>query len=640
MLILQETHSEPNLEQIWKSEWGGEIVYSHGTSAARGVAILVSKQIYSNISEIVSSEDGRYIMLDYEENGQKITILAVYAPNEDSPKFFTELDILLKERNENKILIGDFNLTLDVEKDRKNTYNNNNKAKQVLVDTMDHYNLNEMWRILNPEALEYSWFKGNKTKKASRIDYALVSAGLDQKVLVTKYIPGIKTDHRAFYMCIELNPNERGRGYWKLNTKYLQDLDYLQLINQEIEQTLVATEIKSPTDRWEILKERIRKVSQQYCRKVGSENRLIISQLLEKVDEMESRFPLEENETDLLEKTKLELDEKLLEKAKGNIFRSKVRWYEEGEKNTKYFYALEKARYNAKTCYKLINERGQEFVESSKILEEQRKFYENLYAEDKYVNFNLTNTYNIKVPEGIREDQDNQITVEELGIALKGMNNNKTPGEDGLSADFYKAFWGLLKQPMIEMLEESFQVQMLHESALKGVLNLIPKPGKDSRFIKNLRPITLLNTDYKIIEKAVANKMMPALKNIINPDQRGFMKDRRISVNIRKMLDIMHQAEQDDLEAVVLSLDFVKCFDKCSFKILHGSLDFFGFGRIVKEWTTILYKGFSVKVQNNGHFSDKIMIEKGVHQGGCCSSIYFFNNSRNFGISSKREPGH
>ena len=89
------------------------------------------------------------------------------------------------------------------------------------------------------------------------------------------------------------------------------------------------------------------------------------------------------------------------------------------------------------------------------------------------------------------------------------------------------------------------------------------------------------------------------------------------------MLDIIHYAEKEDLEAIVMSLDFVKCFDKCSFSILHGSLDYFGFGQVVKKWTKILYKDYTVKVQNNGHFSDSIQINKGVHQGGCCSSIYF-----------------
>ena len=117
--------------------------------------------------------------------------------------------------------------------------------------------------------------------------------------------------------------------------------------------------------------------------------------------------------------------------------------------------------------------------------------------------------------------------------------------------------------------------------------------------------------------------MLPGLEHIINQDQRGFMKDRRISVNIRKMFDLMYEADKNDLEAVVLSLDFVKCFDKCSFSILHGNLNFFGFGEVVKNWTEILYKDFVVKIQNNGHFSQKIKIEKGVHQGGCCSSVYF-----------------
>ena len=96
-----------------------------------------------------------------------------------------------------------------------------------------------------------------------------------------------------------------------------------------------------------------------------------------------------------------------------------------------------------------------------------------------------------------------------------------------------------------------------------------------------------------------------------------------ISVNIRKLLDVMHYTDIEDIEAVALSLDFVKCFDKCSFSILFGSLDIFGFGQIVKEWTYILYNDFSVKIQNNGHFSRNIQIQKGVHQGGCCSSVYF-----------------
>ena len=350
---------------------------------------------------------------------------------------------------------------------------------------------------------------------------------------------------------------------------------------------------------------------------------MVIAQLSEVVNEYEASLPLPEEETDLWQKTKQDLEEKLFERAKGIMFRSKARWYEQGEKNTKYFYQLEKARYNAKTCFKMMDEQEQEIEDPHLILNIQKDFYSALYKEDQDVNFTMTNNFGVKVPEEIGNQQDRQITMEDLQEAIKTMSNNKTPGKDGIPADFYKVFWKILKGPFYDMAMECYDEEVLHETARQGVLNLIPKANKDTRYVKNLRPITLLNTDYKILEKAIANKMSPALEHIIHTDQRGFMKNRRISVNIRKMLDIIHQADKEDLEAVVLSLDFVKCFDKCSYRILHGSLEFFGFGEVVRSWTRILYKDFTVEIQNNGYFSTPIDIRKGVHQGGCCSSLYF-----------------
>ena len=437
------------------------------------------------------------------------------------------------------------------------------------------------------------------------------------------YLDGIKTDHRAVYMVVDLNYIERGKGYWKLNTSLLYNLEYITLINKEIESTVELSSHKSSKSIWEDIKKRIKKVTVDFTRSRTSEDRQIIASLSEKINKYESSLPLDAVDSAIYLSTKQDLEDKLFERARGIMFRSKVRWYEEGEKNTKYFFALEKARYNAKTCYKLVDDEGAEHIDPSSILEVQKTFYEKLYMEDKEVNFNLVNTYGIKVSEQNKLLQERMITGKDVGIAMLKMKNNKTPGQDGIPVDFYEVFWEKLKKPFIAMMEECYESNELHLTARKGILNLIPKPNKDSKFVKNLRPITLLNTDYKIMEKAVADKMVPALYDIIHTDQRGFMKDRRISVNIRKMLDIMHEAEVKDMAAVVLSLDFVKCFDRCSFSILHGSLEYFGFGYVVQNWTKILYSKYTVKVQNNGHFSGEIPIEKGVHQGGCCSAIYF-----------------
>ena len=624
LLIIQETHSSKKCENIWESEWGGKCIFSHGTTAARGIVVLMEKSIYKTVSNVLCGDDGRYVIFDVLQHDTRLTIIAIYAPNTDSPQFFQKISKLLTERQEHKIIIGDFNLVLDVELDRENTFNNNNKAKYEVENIMDEYCLNDIWRIQNPEKREFSWRKkGAFPVKASRIDFALVSRGLDQQVKMSMYVSSIKTDHRAFYMVVELQEFERGAGYWKLNTSLLRDIKFVQTMKQEVSRSIESSVDKQPQERWEILKKRIKSAATEFSRKKVSQDNLIIGQLSEKVNEYEERLPLNKEEDELLEQTKADLEELTMKRIQGIMFRSKVRWYEEGEKSTKYFYALEKARYNAKTCYKIFGEGDQLLTNPQDILKVQKDYYQNLYSVDEDVRFTLDNNYGIFVPEKIRMQQDIQLTIVDLQEAMKLMNNNKTPGKDGIPVDFYKVFWSDLKELFYDVVLDTFSSGILHQTAREGVLNLIPKAQKDTRMIKNLRPITLLNTDYKIIEKAVANKMIPALEYIINRDQRGFMKDRRISVNIRKMLDIIHMAEREDLEAVILSLDFVKCFDKCSFSILFGSLDFFKFGEYVKKWTKILYKDFCVKIQNNGYFSDSINIKKGVHQGGCCSSIYF-----------------
>ena len=624
ILILQETHSTVEVERVWESEWGGKIIYTHGDNMSKGLAVLTTKKAYDAISNIYRDLDGRVIIFDLQEQEQKITIAAIYAPNEDSPKFFQEIATELRKRSEHKIVVGDFNLVLDVELDRQNTYCNNNRAMMEVYNMCDQFYLSDVWRVQNGEKREFSWMKRqNRELKASRIDFALVSGGLDQKIKCIMYLSSICTDHRAIYMVVEITQQERGTGYWKLNTSLLQRIEYVDVINLEIDRSLKASTEKGAIQRWEILKKRIKQASIKFSKEKNSQDKIIIAQLSEKVNDYESRLPLPREEDEMLEKTKQELEDKTLERAQGIIFRSKAKWYEEGEKSTEYFFSLEKAKYNAKTCYKMIDKEGLEIIQPDKILELQKEYYQDLYSKDDFVHFTLENKSNIKVPDKVKENQDIQITIQEYEQAIKAMNNKKTPGQDGIPIDFYKVFWKKLQEPFYAMSIECYNQKRMHDSARAGILNLIPKSGKDARYVKNLRPITLLNTDYKIIEKAIANKMIPALETIIQKDQRGFMKERRISVNIRKMLDIIQQARVEDLEAVILSLDFVKCFDKCSFAILHGSLDFFGFGEIVKEWTKILYSDFKVKVQNNGFFSEEIPIMKGVHQGGCCSSVYF-----------------
>ena len=157
------------------------------------------------------------------------------------------------------------------------------------------------------------------------------------------------------------------------------------------------------------------------------------------------------------------------------------------EKRILSIFSLEKAKYNAKTCYEMITDDKKEINNPYQILEEQRKYYSELYKKDEDVDFTLQNTRGIVVPDSIRETQDKQITTIEIENAIKRMNNNKTLGDDGIPKDFYKVFWAKLKAPCYQMVMEAYSEKPLHQTARQGILNLIPKAGKDTRYVKNLK---------------------------------------------------------------------------------------------------------------------------------------------------------
>ena len=88
-------------------------------------------------------------------------------------------------------------------------------------------------------------------------------------------------------------------------------------------------------------------------------------------------------------------------------------------------------------------------------------------------------------------------------------------------------------------------------STRRGIISLIPKKDRDHLLIKNWHPLTLLNTDFKILAKLLANKFKPCLENLIHPCQTGFIAGWSISNNTRKILDIVNYAEEEKIEALV-----------------------------------------------------------------------------------------
>jgi hypothetical protein len=330
-------------------------------------------------------------------------------------------------------------------------------------------------------------------------------------------------------------------------------------------------------------------------------------------------------------KEELELFER--HRARGTIIRSKIQWTEEGEKNTSYFLRLEKNNY----CNKFINkiQVGDKIItESDEILHQEKSFFDNLYSEDELSKENpdITNKYSKeftehpdipKLDENYKAKCENYITESELLKSLKAMKSDKTPGTSGLNTEFYIFFWIDIKDIAIESLNFGLKNGMLSIEQKRGIITLLPKKDKNRFFLKNWRPITLLNLDYKLLAKTLANRMVDFLPILIDDDQTGYIKGRFIGCNIRLIEDMIFYTESNNISGILLTIDFEKAFDSINWRFLDESLKAFNFGPLFRGFIKTLYTDISSTVLNNGKISDWFHPKRGVTQG-CPISPYLF----------------
>ena len=157
----------------------------------------------------------------------------------------------------------------------------------------------------------------------------------------------------------------------------------------------------------------------------------------------------------------------------------------------------------------------------------------------------------------------------------------------------------------------------------RSIITLLPKKNKNKLYIKNWRPISLLNTDYKIIAKIFSSRLQNVLPSIINYDQTGYLKNRFIGQNIRLLEDVSTYTDFYNLPGIIFSIDFEKAFDSINWTFLLKSLEYFNFGTKCISYIQTMYKNIESTVINNGTTDKFFKLNRGVRQG-CPLSAYLF----------------
>ena len=218
---------------------------------------------------------------------------------------------------------------------------------------------------------------------------------------------------------------------------------------------------------------------------------------------------------------------------------------------------------------------------------------------------------------------EKSISLDKLQHAIKGMARGKNPGNSGLQVDFYIVFWNFINQFLLDAFTYALQTGKMSYLQRQGIITLIPKKDRDLLYVKNWRPIILLNTDYKILSKLYANQIKNVLEKIVHKNQSGFLKGRHITNNLRTILDVIDYANIYDVPLVLISIDFEKAFDKVRYESLYEILKWFGFRPEFIKAIATLFNDFRLVTTNYGYLSPFITPQKGLFQGNPIASYLF-----------------
>ena len=632
-ICLQETHITEDKADEWKNEWKDGFVYYPGTPDSCGQIILFSKSVSDDFSVLIASK--RILVVEIAIKEKRTLLCNIYAPNVNSEKekLFKELIDKIKDTNyDDIILCGDFNCVMNNEVDIiTGACHNNNTIKELnnLVSSCDLY---DTWRLFNPEKKVYSW--SMKTPFiARRLDYIFVSDNLLDIASECRLISVPFSDHRGCLMRLKSSDIVRGKGYWKFNNSLLKDLNYVNEMNNFLENYRVESEDDQVA--LDVLKIQIKEFTIDYSTMKNRKNKNNVLALYNELDDLDkwlSKHPNCQETLKKREKIKLKLEIEETEKARAAQVRSRVKWVELGEKNNSYFLGLEKVRAKAKIMEQVKDENGQILTDQRDIQNRQRHYFENLYKrkinedgmETKIDTF-MQDCDNVPY---LTADEKNSLeaplTEHELLKGLKELNNGSAPGSDGLTVEFFKMFWNRIKLFVHKSFESARVNGSLSISQRNAIITLIHKGKQLPRNeMNNWRPISLTNTDYKIFAKCLALRMNNVIQKLINPDQVGYLKGRQVSSILRLIDDAIDQSNQRNTPGLLATFDMFHAFDCISKEFMLKTFKKFGFGPNFISLVSIIMKDTRSCVNYAGWLSSYFPVSSGIRQGCPFSPMAF-----------------
>ena len=561
-----------------------------------------------------------------------IVFINVYAPNFGPGRvlFLNELNLVLKEcvPEDYLFLGGDFNCTANHTCDR-NHPEPHAPSQKAMLSLISTHSLSDVWRKIHHNTRQYTWVHSRE-----RI---LSLARLDRFYCFTQHFSSFKrcsicpvgfSDH-SMVLCEVFIKNLKSKSaYWHFNTTLLLDAHFREVFIyfwrgfRERKGDFICSK-----QWWDHGKVQIKQLCQQYTLNVSRNMTKSIKDLEVDIVELQSSSQSTGNGgcIENLKSKKAVLADLLGARAQGALVRSRFQSAALMDSPSKYFFSLEQKNGQSRQMHSLQAEDGQTLTHTAAIRSRAVGFYVQLYSSEYQEDDAAFNAFCQDLPtvsEETNRELEGPLTEAELFAALQSVQGGKAPGIDGLPSEFYQAFWTELKGDLLGVFSESFEDLSLPQSCRRAVLTLLPKKG-DLQQIRNWRPVSLLCSDYKLLSKALANRLRKVMEQLIHRTQTYCVPGRSIVDNVSLIRDILEASGSLGLDAGLVSLDQEKAFDRVEHRYLWKVLQRYGLSPGLIAKIKVLYENIESVLKINGGLCKPFNVQRGIRQGCAMSGMLY-----------------
>ena len=566
--------------------------------------------------------------------------LNIYAPSgsnhKQSRRIFFGQDVFRLVRGLDKkppIIAGDFNCVLS---DKDTERNFIDKKCPALKDLVHDFSYSDPYRLLNPDGKDFTFCRPNCA--ASRLDRFYLPPHLAGKVESVSHHASL-SDHKYAVMLIVLpdlskqpDPPISKSPYWKLNTSILKDEDFLQNFSRFYEKLQVKIDNYENIACWwdfcakPAIKKFCMGVSTHLANIRRDTKRYLFSYL---------NVVMKQGDWQEVTRIRQQIKTILLQESMGFVVRSRFKENSEAEVAS-LFHTNREKKNSSKNNLDSLTIEGQVTSNKDTIEEKVIKYFGALL--NGHHDNNLVDTGQPFVPDnsclpdflsglGKLSQESKTKLAQDLSfsdvehIIKHECDNNKSPGLDGLPYELYKATWEIIGQDFVKVLQVELANFQLIDSDRQGATRLASKVDGVPT-VTELRPITLLNCDYKILSKCFVRRLTPMMCEIILSGQLCSNGSKNILFGISNIMSSIDYVNMHKVSAYLASYDMYKAYDRVMLSYLVKVLEAMNFPERFVKWILMLHEGATTRFILN-FLTNPIQVLFSIRQGDPLKMILY-----------------